>query len=885
MSSRMTAQGAFAPNFQDLVERSSEIIAVLDREGRIAYTNPALEGVLGYAAETASGRSIWDFVDPADADRVREALQALAREPGSRKAIDLRARHRDGSWRELEAQAAILPAEGGPLVVVNAHDVTERRRVEQDLRRTRDLLDAIVRATPLGVMLLDFDARVRLWNPGMERVFGWTADEVLGEPYPALRGDQRQEHRGLMDQLLGGATLSGLELDRQRKDGSPIRIRSWSTVVRDAAGEVVGFVGLLEDVTEARRAEEQSRRTADTLAALLAASPLPVMALDAEGRVLFWNPAAERMFGWTAEEIVGRLDPLVPAEGRDVFRRGLERSLAGESHSLDVVRLHKDGRPIEVAISTAPLHDGQGQVVGAVGILADVTEKARARRTLQEANARLKELETIVTGSAAIAFRLSTAAGWPVEYISDNIRQYGYAPEDLVGRSIQAFIRAEDRSRVVGEIERRVAHGETGFWQECPVVSKAGQARTLETRIWVQRDAAGDHLAGVLFDVTERRRIEELLRQTQKLESLGVLAGGVAHDFNNLLGVVVGHAALAKKSLGPDQPALRHLGRIQSAAERAAELARKMLAFSGRGRFELRRLELAAFARERQALLESAIPRHVVLELPPATPVAEIEADPSQLEQILLVLVQNAAEATDPAAGRVLVRVGQREVGPEDTALWRHTGAPLVPGTYATLEVSDDGCGIEPGALDRVFEPFYTTKLTGRGLGLPAVLGIVRGHGGGIRVESVPGQGSRFELAFPLAAAAARDVEPRRALASGGVLVVDDESTLREVLLEVLGEAGLSTWGATGGGEALRLLRELGEQVGVVVLDLSMPGISGAETLRSMRELRPELNVIVISGYDAHEADQRLEGQRADGFLHKPFTPDALLAAVRRVLA
>ncbi|MGE0453370.1 MAG: PAS domain S-box protein [Vicinamibacteria bacterium] len=760
MPRRTEPQPGRAPDFRELVERSSEITVVLDREGRIVYANPALERVLGYAAESALGRSIWSFVDPADADRVRDSVRAIAQEPGARRRIDLRARHRDGSWRELEAQGAILPAEGGPLMVVNAHDVTEQRR-----------------------------------------------------------------------------------------------------------------------------AEEQSRRTSDTLAALLAASPLPVMALDAEGRVLFWNPAAARMFGWTAEEIVGRSNPLVPAQERHAFRQGLERSLAGKSNALEAVRLHKDGTPIEVSISTAPLHDGEGQVVGAVGILADVTENVRAQRTLQEANDRLKELETIVTGSSAIAFRLSKAAGWPVEYISDNIRQYGYAPEDLVGRSIQAFIRAEDRSRVVGEIEKRVARGETGFWQECPVVSKAGQARRLETRIWVQQDGAGDHLVGVLFDVTERRRIEELLRQTQKLESLAVLAGGVAHDFNNLLGVVVGHAALAKRGLGPDQPALRHLGRIQSAAERAAELARKMLAFSGRGRFELRRLELAAFARERQALLESAIPKHVILELPPAAAVAEIEADPSQLEQALLVLVQNAAEATDPAGGRVLVRVGQREVGAEDAAFWRHTGAPLVPGTYATLEVNDDGCGIEAAAIDRIFEPFYTTKLTGRGLGLPAVLGIVRGHGGGIRVESAPGQGSRFELAFPITAATRRDAEPRDRVAVGGALVVDDESDLREVLLEVLGEAGLPAWGAASGGEALRLLRELGGQVGVVVLDLSMPGISGAETLRSLRELRPELNVIVISGYDAHEADQRLAGQRADAFLHKPFTPGALLAAVRRLLA
>jgi signal transduction histidine kinase/CheY-like chemotaxis protein len=421
-----------------------------------------------------------------------------------------------------------------------------------------------------------------------------------------------------------------------------------------------------------------------------------------------------------------------------------------------------------------------------------------------------------------------------------------------------------------------------------------GTADGLDTIVsyYPVRGAAGaiDYVGLVVADITERKRAESAVRHAQKLESIGVLAGGIAHDFNNLLTGIMGNASLAGRVLSPGSAARAAplLNDVVRAAQRAADLTSQLLAYAGKGRFFIRKVELGTLAGEISSLLRSSIPRKVELRLTvdPATPA--VEADASQLQQLVMNLVLNGAEAIGDESGSVTVNVYEMEVGAAD-ATARFGAFALVPGRYAALEVTDTGCGMDDATLAQIFDPFFTTKFTGRGLGLAAALGIVRGHHGGIAVRSAPGQGTTFTVVFP--GANADDAAAAPPAANGGdaggeglVLVVDDEDVVRRTARLTLDEFGYAVLTAADGAEAVEVFRKYGKRIGLVVLDLTMPVMGGEETITHLRAIDPGIPVLVMSGYGEAETMRRFDGTPADGFLQKPFGAPQLAAAVRAML-
>ena len=398
----------------------------------------------------------------------------------------------------------------------------------------------------------------------------------------------------------------------------------------------------------------------------------------------------------------------------------------------------------------------------------------------------------------------------------------------------------------------------------------------------------------VLRDLTDRKRaeaeraaLERQLFQAQKMESLGVLAGGIAHDFNNLLMGVLGHAGLALDQLNPLHPAKRNLEAIQKAGQRAADLTRQMLAYSGRGRFEVRNLDLSVQVEEMLHLLEVSLPKTVVLNLGLKQGLPAVSADASQIQQVIMNLVINAAEAIGEASGTIMLATGAQRV---DEAAIRTmlVGQDVAPGTYVFLEVSDTGCGMDPDTMSRIFEPFFTTKFTGRGLGLSAIMGIVRGHKGALRVYSEPGHGTTFKVLLPalnVIPEGAADA-PEEALHPGRglVLVVDDDETVRAVARQALEMRGFQVLEAQDGLEAVELVRAQGAALGVVLLDMTMPRMGGEEAFREMRLLQPDIRVILSSGYNEVEAMGRFMGKGLKGFIQKPYGPRELLAKIQTIL-
>ncbi len=414
------------------------------------------------------------------------------------------------------------------------------------------------------------------------------------------------------------------------------------------------------------------------------------------------------------------------------------------------------------------------------------------------------------------------------------------------------------------------------------------------TSLPVRQD--GRVVGSILFfsDITpmlsERRRRLELaarMRAAQRLESLGLMAGGVAHDFNNLLAVILGEIQLALEELPQLGRPRRHLQRALRGGRRAAELTRQMLVYAGRGALDPRALDLNELVRDNRSLLSAAIAKNVAIDLELHPELPAIAADRGQMQQVVMNLVLNAAQSIGPAGGRVSVSTRVREVGADEVEFGAHTGRVLDAGRYVELEVHDTGCGIAAADLRKVFDPFYTTRFDGRGLGLASVLGILRAHRAGIAVESEPALGTRFRVALPVSREAARPAavrRVRRVQRSGGVLVIDDEDSVRALLEEALERAGFRVLGASDGETGAALLRERGSEIDVALVDLSMPGLGGPETVRELRRLRPELPVVLTSGYSEAEARERVACDRVT-FLQKPFDVEDLVGLVSDALA
>ncbi|MBX3271209.1 MAG: response regulator [Sandaracinaceae bacterium] len=452
-------------------------------------------------------------------------------------------------------------------------------------------------------------------------------------------------------------------------------------------------------------------------------------------------------------------------------------------------------------------------------------------------------------------------------------------------------IHDEDRDAVCAECAEAVARGED-HRLEYRMIAADGRV------VWLRdivRVFSGGVCRGLMIDVTERkaldaerRRIREQLVSSQKLESLGLLAGGIAHDFNNLLTAIIGNASLLLLRLAADSPHRRLVEEIDLAADRATALTRQILAYSGKGALELRRFDVSAAIRDIEPLLRTSTSSAVSLELDLDENLPIVEGDPSQLQQVVMNLVLNGADALEGRPGRV--RVATREVA-VDTSLAGtfDVGANVRAGRYVRVEVSDTGRGMSAECAARALDPFFTTKPAGRGLGLAAVVGIVRSHGAGLRIETAPGRGATFSVFFPAGAGAPDEVHAREERPArdgrGLLLVIDDEPALRTFAREALASFGYEVVVAPDGRAGVERFARLGGRVDLVVLDVTMPVMSGPECLAALRVIDPHVRVLVVSGYDEATAEERAALEGCAGFLQKPFSAQALAAKVEALLA
>jgi PAS domain S-box-containing protein len=641
-----------------------------------------------------------------------------------------------------------------------------------------------------------------------------------------------------------------------------------------------------EEIADRKQAEEALRQSEENYRQLFEMESDALFLVEkASGRILDVNTSAVALYGYTKAEWLDLYDTDLSA-APEPNEKSTEQPLGPI-----LVSLHrkKNGAVFPVEI-TASHFDYQGQKVHLAAI-RDISDRKRAEETLRESEERFRTIFENSSDGILVVDDETKQIFFGNETIS---RMLQYDLDQLKSLTIQAIHPPEDWSHVLEQFEKLV-HKEIAVSREIPVRRKDGSLLYADISAAAITINNKNYVSGFFRDITERKQAEEERRrldaqmlQTQKLESLGVLAGGIAHDFNNMLMVVMGNADLVLQDLSEFSPARPTLAEIIKTANRASELCKQMLTYSGKSSSVMKTMNLSEAVEEMGQMIEFSISKKAVLHYYLSKNLPSIKADASQVRQIILNLIINASESLGAKEGSISVRTEVMECD-RPFLLKEQLQDELREGFYVYLEVKDTGCGMDRPTLEKVFDLFFSTKFTGRGLGLSTVQGIVRNHGGAIKVYSKPGKGSIFKIFFPAAFVAADATFAKQAKketwkGSGVVLLVEDEANIRTLCRRMLERIGFEVLAAADGRQALEIFRVHQDRIRCVLLDLTMPQMDGGETLIELRRIAPNLPVILSSGFSEQKISDRFKNQDLSGFLQKPYQQVDLRAALKKAL-
>ena len=632
------------------------------------------------------------------------------------------------------------------------------------------------------------------------------------------------------------------------------------------------------------------------LAAIVECAQDAIIGCSLDGTILSWNRAAERLYGHPAAEAIGRsLSILEPVADGDALAGILARIAEPDRVArFDDNHVRADGTVVDVSVVVSPILDASGRIIGASVRACDVGEPERTEAKFRS-----------LLDSALDAMVIVAADGTIGLVNAKTEALFGYSRQELVGEPVEILVPERFRGRHRGHrglylVDPRARPMGVGL--EPYGLHREGREFPLEMSLTPVKTHAGVVVLAAIRDLSERKASERAalqlaeehedfarkLVETQKLEALGVLAGGIAHDFNNLLGVILGNTSLALQTVPSESPLSGILEQVEQAARRSAELAKQMLAYSGKGMFVVQPVALSELVGGIAELIGGTISKKAVLTsaFDPDTPT--IVGDVTQLRQVVLNLLTNASEALGDETGTIALSTGTVEADQPLLAGYDLSDG-LPAGRYAFLEVADSGRGMDAETRAKLFEPFFSTKFVGRGLGLAAVQGIVRGHGGAIRISSEPGRGTSFKILFPAVAVEAEGTVPQVDEApdwrgSGTVVVADDDDGMRLMATAMLEGLGFAVIPARSGPEALEIVNERDGELAFVLLDLMMPGMDGEQVIAELEHLQTTTPIVLSSGYNTQHLSQQLTGRGVAEFLQKPYDFGDLQSIARNVL-
>ncbi|MEW6066954.1 MAG: PAS domain S-box protein [Nitrospirota bacterium] len=759
--------------------------------------------------------------------------------------------------------------------------ITQRKQAEEETKIAYSELNQIFSTAADGMRLIDKDFNILRVNDTFSSLSGISSDEAIGKKcYEVFHGPMCFTPDCPLTRILGGEKRVEYEVEKERKDGTKIPCIVTGTPFQGPDGNLIGIVEDFKDITIHKQAEQAIRESEERFRSISTSAQDGILMIDNEGNISYWNEAAERIFGYTKEEAIGKEAHILlgPERYLEAYRKGFSKfketgqgPVIGKTLELTAIRKGGIEFPIELSVSGVKV---QGKW-HSIGILRDITERKQAEREVQS----LKQQMEFILGTTKTGLDIIDSE-FNIRYIDPEWKKvYG----DPTGKKCYEYFMGRSEMCLGCGIPKAIETKTITVREE--VLVKEGNRPIQVTTIPFQNEKGEWLVAEVNVDITDRKKLEEQLLQAQKMEAVGQLAGGIAHDFNNILTAIIGFGNLLKMEMGTHDPLSNYVTQILNSAERAANLTHALLAFSRKQIINPRPINLNRIIIALEKLLSRIIGEDIELSTLLTDKELFVMADSTQMEQVLMNLAANARDAM-PDGGSLTIRT---EIVQFDYEYIKAHGYGK-PGHYALISIEDTGQGMDASTRERIFEPFYTTKDVGKGtgLGLAMVYGIIKQHDGYINVYSEPGKGTTFKIYLPLIKSKTEEekIADLHVVTTGTetVLVAEDDKQVRALIKHVLEGSGYQVMEAEDGEEAMRIFNENKDKIQLLILDVIMPKKNGKEVYDEIKKIRPDIKAIFTSGYNAEIIHKKGILEKGFGFVIKPSSPQELLKKVREVL-
>jgi PAS domain S-box-containing protein len=876
---------------RSLVDNMLDATLIIDWNGTVLFANNAAVNLVDLEIPVESkALNIRDFLHPDNTQEALEHLDLVNKDKGGffgqYKIVTTK-----GNERWVESLGTKIQFNGSSANIVNLRNITGRKRAEEALKETLEKYRNIFENAVEGIFQSTPEGRFIDVNPALAQMMGFQSREEMIQGFTDIthqhyvRPDERTQYRALLER---DGVVTGFETEVYRKDKNSIWISINARAVRDSSGGVLHYEGTVENITERKQVADSLKSLEELESSILSAIPHAVIGLK-ERSIIFANEAVKAVFGWTPNELIGKNTRVLYRSDEEYREIGNHFYSALEKQRFHREEFHcrrKDGKDIVCMVSTARIgNDLSDKKI--VAIYEDITEHKHAEVQIKESEERYR-----------VAIEHSNDG---VAIVKENVHQYvnqrfveifGYEkPEEIIGKPLGFTIHPDDLERVAAINQGRQAGVFVPSRYELKGIKRDGEPVFIEASVTNVIYLGEAVSLAYLRDITERKRtemekghLEAQLRQAQKMEAIGQLAGGVAHDFNNILTAVIGYGNLLQAKMAQDDPLRPYVEQILTSSGKAVNLTQSLLAFGRKQIIELRPCRLSTLIKNVEKLLTRLLTEDIELLTIIDAHDPTVLADPTQIDQVLINLSTNARDAM-PNGGNLKIEVKQVEINRAFVAAYGYGAI----GKYALVSVSDTGVGMDTKTKEKIFDPFFTTKEVGKGtgLGLSIVYGIVKQHNGYINAESTPGRGTTFHIYLPIVKMKEEEQKVNAIAVQGGaetILIGEDNSSVRRLAKEVLEQFGYAIIEARDGEDAISKFKQSAKIIDLVILDVVMPKKNGREVYGAIKMINPAIKVFFMSGYTADIlSDKGMHEEKLD-YIPKPLSPQDLLKKVREVL-
>ncbi len=878
--------------YRNILETMEEAYFETDLKGSYRFFNPAMCRIVGYEPDELTGMDFRTITAPESAKNILNHYRKMSGPEANAGTLITEIIRKDGSRRIMELSLSILRGASGEPTGYRGigRDVTERIQTQKSLRESEQRYRLLAENLTDVIWVLDLHLKHTYVSPSVEHLRGYPPEEAVRQSLEEfLTPDSYKKVLDIFGREFSRATqglrhprewTQSIEVEMFRKDGSTIWTEVKASLLYDDQGRPEGILGITRDITERKKAEQALKESEEYYRAIFEHTATANMILAEDTTVLSANANFEKTMGYSKKDIENKMswtkfvvdEDLAVMMERHKARRINPESVPGTYEFRGLTR-SGEIRTFFLSVEVIP------GTTNSVASLFDITDRKKAEDDLRQSEERLRDMVRLLPETV-----FEADLDGKITFVNEpSFDRFGFTRQDVEkGLSLMKILVPEDRERAL-ENFRKIIRGDSLGLIEYVAQKKDGtrfpvMAHT--ARIFKEGKPVG--LRGFLIDISEKKAMEDQLLRAQKLEAIGTLAGGIAHDFNNLLMGILGNISLMLMHMDHEHPFYERLKNMEEYVQKGSDLTRQLLGFARGGKYEVRTTHLGKFV-ARSAEVFGRTRKEISIHHQAAQDLWYVDVDRGQMDQVLLNLFVNAWQAM-PGGGNLYISVENAELTGQDVA-----GFGVQPGRFVKLTVKDTGIGMDEATRSRIFEPFFSTKKRGRGtgLGLASVYGIIKNHGGFIRVESEKGVGSSFILHLPASEKKADEedhLESKPDQGRGTILIIDDEEMIVDVGSQMLQRLGYSVLTAGGGRTGIDIFDHKAESIDLVILDMIMPDLSGRETFEALRRRNPAVNVLLSSGYSLDGQAKELLTEGCRGFIQKPFTMAELSRKVRELI-